>query len=325
MGPTVDLNGRRRHRRSSAPLAAALILGLAVTVGALALPSAGSSAATAVPRNTAEPRISGAAEQGRRLSASRGTWTGGSLSYAFRWVRCGVGGGLPDGSDCVAISGATGSTYVLDRGGRRLPHARPRDGHEPGRLAHRCVQPHGDRRRPAGAGESSERSRLGPRRLGRHRRSRPLDAAGSRSRSRISGCAATPRAANAHPIAGATGRTYRVDVRRRRQEAPLQRYGAERDRIRHRDLRRVDDRRGAASRRCRAAPVRRVLDPGDERGQHPAARPRRRAVHAEDGHEPEADDRRADPREGHARVRRPRRVRLHPLDAEGHDRRRPAA
>ena len=113
MGPTVDLNGRSRHRRSSAPLAAALILGLAVTVGALALPSAGSSAATAVPRNTAEPRISGAAEQGRRLSASRGTWTGGSLSYAFRWVRCGAGGGLPDGSDCVAISGATGTTYVL--------------------------------------------------------------------------------------------------------------------------------------------------------------------------------------------------------------------
>jgi hypothetical protein len=113
MGPTVDLNGRRHHRRSSAPLAAALILGLAVTVGALALPSAGSSAATAVPQNTAEPRISGSAEQGRRLSASRGTWTGGSLSYAFRWVRCGVGGGLPDGSDCVAISGATASTYVL--------------------------------------------------------------------------------------------------------------------------------------------------------------------------------------------------------------------
>ena len=113
MGPTVDLNGRRRHRRSSAPLAAALILGLAATVAALALPSAGSSAATAVPQNTGEPRISGAAEQGRRLSASRGTWTGGSLSYAFRWVRCGAGGGLPDGSDCVAISGATGSTYVL--------------------------------------------------------------------------------------------------------------------------------------------------------------------------------------------------------------------
>src|SRR5262245_706250 len=113
MGPTVDTNGRRRHRRSSAPPAAALILGLAVTVAALVLPSAGSSAAAAVPQNTAEPRISGAAEQGRRLSASRGTWTGGSLTFAFRWVRCGSGGGLPDGSDCVAISGATGATYVL--------------------------------------------------------------------------------------------------------------------------------------------------------------------------------------------------------------------
>lgn len=113
MGPTVDSSGRRHHRRGSAPLAAALIVGLALAVGALALPSAGSSAATAVPQNTAEPRISGAAEQGRQLSASRGTWTGGSLSYAFRWVRCGVGGGLPDGSDCISISGATGSTYVV--------------------------------------------------------------------------------------------------------------------------------------------------------------------------------------------------------------------
>jgi hypothetical protein len=113
MGPTVDSNGLRPDRRSSAPLAAALILGLAVTVVALVLPSAGSSAATAVPQNTAEPRISGAAEQGRRLSATRGTWTGGSLTYAFRWVRCGADGGRPDGSDCVAISGATRSTYVL--------------------------------------------------------------------------------------------------------------------------------------------------------------------------------------------------------------------
>jgi hypothetical protein len=28
-------------------------------------------------------------------------------------VRCGVGGGLADGSDCISISGATGTTYVL--------------------------------------------------------------------------------------------------------------------------------------------------------------------------------------------------------------------
>ena len=107
-------SGDRRHLRSrSALTAVATTLGLALGLGALILPSAGSSAEAAVPRNTAEPRISGRAEQGRTLSATRGTWTGGRLTYAFRWVRCGAGGGLPDGSDCVAISGATGSTYVL--------------------------------------------------------------------------------------------------------------------------------------------------------------------------------------------------------------------
>jgi hypothetical protein len=115
MRPPADTEGRHRHRRGSAPLAAAaLALGLALALGALTLPSAGSSAASVAPRNTAEPRIRGAAEQGRRLTATRGTWTGtGTISYAFRWVRCGVGGGLPDGSDCIAISGATGSEYVL--------------------------------------------------------------------------------------------------------------------------------------------------------------------------------------------------------------------
>ncbi len=112
MSPIVDRYGRRHSRWGSAPLAAALVLGLALGLGALALPSAGTSAAAAPPQNTAEPRVTGAAEQGRRLSATRGTWSG-AASYAFRWVRCGVGGGLPDGSDCISISGATGASYVL--------------------------------------------------------------------------------------------------------------------------------------------------------------------------------------------------------------------
>lgn len=113
MHPTIDSHHWRKRHRGGVPIAFALILGSAVALGALVLPSAGSSAASAVPRNTAEPRITGAAEQGRRLSASRGSWAGGSLSYAYRWVRCGAGGGLPDGSDCISISGATGSSYVL--------------------------------------------------------------------------------------------------------------------------------------------------------------------------------------------------------------------
>lgn len=75
--------------------------------------SSSDAAPTAPPTNTAEPNISGSAEQGRALSTSRGSWTGGGLSFAYRWVRCGVNGGRPDGSDCTSIAGATGSRYTV--------------------------------------------------------------------------------------------------------------------------------------------------------------------------------------------------------------------
>jgi hypothetical protein len=87
-----------------------------MTLAALALASAGTTAEAAAPRNTGEPSVTGRAEEGRTLSATRGTWTGtGTISYAFRWVRCGPGGGLPDGSDCTFIPGATTSRYTLAR------------------------------------------------------------------------------------------------------------------------------------------------------------------------------------------------------------------
>jgi hypothetical protein len=94
------------------PLAA---LSLVLVVGAVAIPAAvGEAAPSAPPRNTAEPVISGRAEQGRTLSVSRGSWTGtGAISYAYRWVRCGRDGGRPDGSDCGLIIGATGQRYVV--------------------------------------------------------------------------------------------------------------------------------------------------------------------------------------------------------------------
>jgi hypothetical protein len=85
-----------------------------VAIFALVAPSGeGVAAPTAPPDNTAEPTISGRAEQGRTLSASRGSWTGGGLSFAYRWVRCGAGGGRPDGSDCTSIAGATNTRYVV--------------------------------------------------------------------------------------------------------------------------------------------------------------------------------------------------------------------
>ena len=98
--------------RSSRRLAAAgLLLGLAAFV----VPAgAGTAAPTAKPANVAEPDIDGRAEQGRTLSASRGRWTGGgNISYEFRWVRCGVDGGRPDGSDCGLIIGANRSRYEV--------------------------------------------------------------------------------------------------------------------------------------------------------------------------------------------------------------------
>ena len=108
----------RRHRRHLHPrrhLGSWLAIGaLAAVGGALALPSAASTAAAAAPRNTGEPAISGRAEQGRRLSSSRGSWSGTSpISYAYRWLRCGADGGRPDGSDCIAVTGATSAGYTL--------------------------------------------------------------------------------------------------------------------------------------------------------------------------------------------------------------------
>ncbi len=94
------------------PLGAVAVI---LSLGALFLPSAvGLAAPTAKPDNTSEPTISGQAEQGRTLSASRGRWTGtGSISYAYRWVRCGPEGGRPDAANCGSIPGATRSRYEL--------------------------------------------------------------------------------------------------------------------------------------------------------------------------------------------------------------------
>jgi hypothetical protein len=91
--------------------AAGLVLGLAALVLAA---GDGTAAPAAKPSNVAEPDIDGRAEQGRTLSASRGRWSGSDpISYEFRWVRCGAGGGRPDGSDCGLIIGATSASYRI--------------------------------------------------------------------------------------------------------------------------------------------------------------------------------------------------------------------
>jgi hypothetical protein len=63
---------------------------------------------TAPPANVSRPTITGIAGVGLTLSSSTGTWQYGPTSFAYSWRRCDSAG-----ASCIAISGATASTYVL--------------------------------------------------------------------------------------------------------------------------------------------------------------------------------------------------------------------
>jgi hypothetical protein len=109
MHRTEHLKRRRRTLSRSALAPLAIVLGaFGLTAGA------GIAAQAAPPSNTAEPAISGRAEQGRTLSATNGNWSGpGPISYVHQWVRCGVDGGRPDGGNCSIVSGADDRQYRL--------------------------------------------------------------------------------------------------------------------------------------------------------------------------------------------------------------------
>jgi fibronectin type 3 domain-containing protein len=64
--------------------------------------------AAAVPSNTVLPAITGTAKDGQTLTSTTGTWSGSPTSYARQWLRCDTAG-----ANCVNISGATATTYVL--------------------------------------------------------------------------------------------------------------------------------------------------------------------------------------------------------------------
>src|SRR5262249_18311123 len=81
--------------------------------------SAGSSSATSsatgiihgTPVNQTTPTISGTPNQGQTLTANKGTWTG-ALTFSYQWQHRVASG--PNAGTCVDISGATGTTYVVD-------------------------------------------------------------------------------------------------------------------------------------------------------------------------------------------------------------------
>jgi lysozyme len=54
------------------------------------------------------PALSGTAQVGQTLTADVGTWTASPSRFAYQWQRCDA-----NGAACVAIVGATGSTYAL--------------------------------------------------------------------------------------------------------------------------------------------------------------------------------------------------------------------
>ena len=63
------------------------------------------------PINSSSPTVSGPLQEGGRLSATTGSWSGdGPLNYGYQWLRCGS-----SRSDCAAIDGATDDRYRVGR------------------------------------------------------------------------------------------------------------------------------------------------------------------------------------------------------------------
>jgi hypothetical protein len=59
------------------------------------------------PGSVSAPAVSGSPSIGTVMSATAGTWTNSPTAYGYAWQRCSAAGG-----SCVAISGATRSTYT---------------------------------------------------------------------------------------------------------------------------------------------------------------------------------------------------------------------
>ena len=89
---------------------AALLVAAAVTV--LAVAGLSNASSTAVPANSAPPKISGTAQEGQTLTTSTGTWTSTStITYKYQWRRCNT-----SGAGCSNISGADSASYLLKAG-----------------------------------------------------------------------------------------------------------------------------------------------------------------------------------------------------------------
>ena len=84
-------------------VAALLALAAGLNVGS------GDAARMTAPTNASPPTVTGSAEEGKTLTASKGTWNGSDpITYSYDWKRCDA-----DGGSCSNISGAKSTTYTL--------------------------------------------------------------------------------------------------------------------------------------------------------------------------------------------------------------------
>ena len=60
------------------------------------------------PTNTVLPTVTGTATEGQILTGSDGTWTNAPAGFTRTWLKCDAAG-----ANCVAIAGATASTYTV--------------------------------------------------------------------------------------------------------------------------------------------------------------------------------------------------------------------
>ena len=99
----------RRHLTRTR-LVAVLGVVAGVLIGAVVgQPGAGQAASGSTkPKPTSAPTISGAAEIGITLTATRGTWSNKPTSFHYQWVRCDA-----TGAACLAISAATARIYTV--------------------------------------------------------------------------------------------------------------------------------------------------------------------------------------------------------------------
>jgi hypothetical protein len=94
--------------------------GFALEVVVTGSNSAGSSQAVSAPTslvlqapiNTQPPQVTGTAAVGQQLQATSGTWTGAPTpTFSYQWEDCDSGG-----NNCVAIQGATATSYTIQSG-----------------------------------------------------------------------------------------------------------------------------------------------------------------------------------------------------------------